>query len=45
MTDLTYFAQYGRITNPDPYAHLYKNLPSDVPPCSNAGIDGSCFLG
>lgn len=31
MTDLTYFAQHGRITNPGPYAHHYKDLPSDVP--------------
>jgi hypothetical protein len=31
VTDLTYFAQYGKLTNPGPYAHLYKNLPSDVP--------------
>lgn len=31
MTDLTYFAQYGRMTDPGPYAHLYKDLPSDVP--------------
>ncbi len=31
MTDLTYFAQYGKMTNPGPYADLYSNLPSDVP--------------
>jgi len=31
MTDLTYFAQYGKITHPGPYAHLYADLPSDVP--------------
>jgi len=31
MTDFTYFARYGKITNPGPYAHLYKDLPSDVP--------------
>lgn len=31
MTDLTYFAQYGKITNPGSYAHLYKYLPSDLP--------------
>jgi hypothetical protein len=31
MTDLTYFAQYGKMTNPGPYAHLYDDLPSDVP--------------
>jgi hypothetical protein len=31
MIDLTYFAQYGKMTEPGPYAHLYDNLPSDVP--------------
>ncbi|HEX6268719.1 MAG TPA: transglutaminase family protein [Anaerolineales bacterium] len=31
MTDLTYFAQYGKMTNPGPYAHLYTDLPSNVP--------------
>jgi hypothetical protein len=31
MTDLNYFAQYGKITHPGSYAHLYKDLPSDVP--------------
>jgi hypothetical protein len=31
MSDLTYFAQYGKMTNPGPYAHLYAELPSDVP--------------
>lgn len=31
MTDLTYFAQYGKITNPGPYTHLYADLPADVP--------------
>jgi len=31
MTELTYFAQYGRITDPGPYTHLYTDLPSDVP--------------
>ena len=31
MTDLTYFAQYGKLTHPGPYAHLYTDLPSDVP--------------
>jgi hypothetical protein len=30
MTDLTYFARYGRITDPGPYANLYAGLPSDV---------------
>jgi hypothetical protein len=31
MTDLTYFAQYGKMTHPGRYASLYANLPSDVP--------------
>ena len=31
MTDLTYFAQYGKITHPGPYTHLYGDLPSDIP--------------
>lgn len=31
MTDQTYFSQYGRITNPGPYADLYANLPDEVP--------------
>ncbi len=31
MTDLTYFAQYGKITHPGPYANLYAELPSEVP--------------
>lgn len=31
MTDLTYFAQYGKITHPASYAYLYTDLPSDVP--------------
>lgn len=31
MTALTYFAQYGKITHPGPYAHLYSDLPSDLP--------------
>jgi hypothetical protein len=31
MTDLTYFAQYGKLTRPGPYADLYAALPSDVP--------------
>ena len=31
MTDLTYFARYGKMTHPGPYAHLYTDLPSDVP--------------
>lgn len=30
MTDLTYFAQYGKITHPGPYAKLYAGLPSDL---------------
>jgi hypothetical protein len=31
MTDLTYFAQYGKITNPGSHAHLYSDLPTDIP--------------
>lgn len=31
MNDLTYFAQYGKITNPGPYTDLYTNLPTDLP--------------
>ena len=31
MSDLTYFAQYGKMTDPGSYAHLYTDLPSDVP--------------
>ncbi|HEX2996270.1 MAG TPA: transglutaminase domain-containing protein [Anaerolineales bacterium] len=31
MTNLTSFTQYGKITNPGPYAHLYNELPSDIP--------------
>lgn len=31
MTDLTYFSQFGRMTDPGPYADLYANLPADVP--------------
>lgn len=31
MSDLTYFAQYGKMTDPGPYAHLYADLPSGVP--------------
>jgi hypothetical protein len=31
MTDLTYFARYGKITHPGPYANLYTDLPSDIP--------------
>jgi len=31
MTDLTYFARYGKITDPGPYANLYTDLPSDIP--------------
>lgn len=30
MTDLTYFAQHGKMTHPGPHAHLYADLPSDV---------------
>ncbi len=31
MTDLTYFAQYGKITDPGSHANLYTDLPSDIP--------------
>ena len=31
MTDLTYFARHGKITHPGSYAHLYTDLPSDLP--------------
>ena len=31
MSDLNYFAQYGKMTDPGPYAHLYAGLPSGVP--------------
>jgi hypothetical protein len=31
MTALTYFAQYGKMTNPGPYNNLYNDLPSDIP--------------
>ena len=31
MPNLTFFAQHGKMTNPGPYAHLYAELPSDVP--------------
>jgi len=31
MTDLTYFAQYGKMTHPGRYADHYTDLPSDVP--------------
>lgn len=31
MTDLTYFARYGRMTDPGSYTHLYTDLPSDIP--------------
>jgi hypothetical protein len=31
MCNLTYFARYGKITDPGSYAHLYTDLPSDVP--------------
>ena len=30
MTGMTYFSQYGRITNPGPYADLYTDLPYDI---------------
>jgi hypothetical protein len=31
MTDLTYFAKYGKMTDPGPYENLYASLPSDIP--------------
>src|SRR5512144_1105420 len=31
MTNLTYFAPYGEITDPGPYAALYTDLPNDIP--------------
>jgi hypothetical protein len=31
MTDLTYFAQYGKMTDPGPYTNLYADLPNDIP--------------
>ena len=31
MTDLTYFSQFGRMTNPGNYLDFYADLPSDVP--------------
>ena len=31
MTDLIYFAQYGKMTDPGLHTHLYNDLPSDVP--------------
>jgi hypothetical protein len=31
MSDLNFFAQYGKMTHPGPYAHLYADLPSDIP--------------
>ena len=31
MTDLTYFSQFGKITDPGPYVDLYAGLPSDIP--------------
>lgn len=31
MTDLTYFAQFGKMTHPGPYVDLYTDLPSDIP--------------
>lgn len=30
MTDLTYFSQFGRMTDPGPYADLYADLPPDI---------------
>ena len=31
MTDLTYFSQFSKMTEPGLYADLYDNLPSDIP--------------
>lgn len=31
MINLKYFAQYGKMTDPGPYANLYNDLPSDIP--------------
>ncbi|MGZ9225702.1 MAG: transglutaminase domain-containing protein, partial [Anaerolineales bacterium] len=31
MTDLTYFAQYGKLTHPGRHENLYAGLPSDIP--------------
>jgi hypothetical protein len=31
MTDLTYFARYGKMIHPGPYVYLYNDLPSEVP--------------
>lgn len=31
MTDLTYFVQYGKLTHPGSCAHLYTDLPSNIP--------------
>ena len=31
MTHPTYFSQFGKMTNPGPYADLYAGLPSDLP--------------
>lgn len=31
MTVPTYFAQYGKMTDPGPFANLYADLPADIP--------------
>jgi hypothetical protein len=31
MTDLYYFSQFGRMTNPGPFVDLYADLPADIP--------------
>ena len=31
MTHLNYFSQFGRMTDPGPFADLYADLPADVP--------------
>ncbi len=31
MTNLNYFSQFGRMTNPGPFVDLYADLPDDIP--------------
>jgi hypothetical protein len=31
MSNLTYFSQFGKITDPGPHLDLYSDLPSDIP--------------
>jgi hypothetical protein len=35
MTDLTYFSQFGKMTDPGPFTDLYADLPSDLPSLVN----------